>query len=529
MISLLKKYRIILLPLLGLYGWLITSIAWVSDDAFITFRSIENFLKGYGPVFNIGERVQTFTHPLWFLLQSLVNLVLNWWKNNPLGSGQLFYVNILASIGISIITLLILSFGISRSTRGAILGILILSMSKAFLDYSTSGLENPLTHLILAAFLWIYLSFETRNKSVVFILSGLAALGGLNRLDTFLFFLPALCWLLWKSEKKGNTLLLMGGGFSPLIIWEIFSIFYYGTPFPNTAYAKINTGIATMDLIQQGWFYYLNSLRLDPITLLVIFIATIWGLTNKNTSLKMVALGNLLYLLYILKIGGDFMSGRFFSPVLFVSVAQLARVEYSSLKWYIPALLMVLIVGVGAYYLIPERKPNFGRGAGSYRVFLDANDISDERMVYRRQNFLLALEKGAPKAPFTRGTWIHHANEPVQVELVGPLGMASHRLGPDVHVIDLNALADPLMSRMPLQDPTHWRIGHFRHVIPDGYLETLSSGKNVIADKNIALFYDKLSIVVKGKLWSWKRLVEIWNLNTGRYNYLLEHLDDNQG
>ena len=41
---------------------------WVCDDAYITFRHVLNCLGGYGPVFNPGERVQAYTHPLWFLL-----------------------------------------------------------------------------------------------------------------------------------------------------------------------------------------------------------------------------------------------------------------------------------------------------------------------------------------------------------------------------------------------------------------------------------------------------------------------------
>ena len=69
-----------------------------------------------------------------------------------------------------------------------------------------------------------------------------------------------------------------------------------------------------------------------------------------------------------------------------------------------------------------------------------------------------------------------------------------------------------------------WRIGHFRHIIPKGYMETLKAGENLIADKNIALYYDKLSFVVKGDLWDWQRIVEIWNLNTGKYDYLLENI-----
>ena len=39
--------------------------AWISDDALISLRTVLNVTHGYGLTFNIGERVQTFTHPLW--------------------------------------------------------------------------------------------------------------------------------------------------------------------------------------------------------------------------------------------------------------------------------------------------------------------------------------------------------------------------------------------------------------------------------------------------------------------------------
>ncbi len=42
--------------------------AWVTEDAFITFRSVDNFLKGWEPVWNVGERVHAYTHPLWYAL-----------------------------------------------------------------------------------------------------------------------------------------------------------------------------------------------------------------------------------------------------------------------------------------------------------------------------------------------------------------------------------------------------------------------------------------------------------------------------
>ena len=42
--------------------------AWVGDDAFITLRTVDHFVEGRGLVWNLGERVQVFTHPLWMFV-----------------------------------------------------------------------------------------------------------------------------------------------------------------------------------------------------------------------------------------------------------------------------------------------------------------------------------------------------------------------------------------------------------------------------------------------------------------------------
>src|ERR1700733_6149550 len=63
------------LALLSLTLIAIIRTAWVSDDAEITLRCVMNLLNGYGPTFNIDERVQPYTHPLWFLLLSLVSFI----------------------------------------------------------------------------------------------------------------------------------------------------------------------------------------------------------------------------------------------------------------------------------------------------------------------------------------------------------------------------------------------------------------------------------------------------------------------
>ena len=44
---------------------------WVTDDAFIAFidlRIVQHLLAGHGPVYNLGQRVEAYTNPLWVLL-----------------------------------------------------------------------------------------------------------------------------------------------------------------------------------------------------------------------------------------------------------------------------------------------------------------------------------------------------------------------------------------------------------------------------------------------------------------------------
>ena len=44
---------------------------WMGDDAFITLRTVDNFVAGHGLRWNVAERVQAYTHPLWLFVLAL--------------------------------------------------------------------------------------------------------------------------------------------------------------------------------------------------------------------------------------------------------------------------------------------------------------------------------------------------------------------------------------------------------------------------------------------------------------------------
>jgi arabinofuranosyltransferase len=458
------------------------------------------------------------------LLQALFYLLTRLF-NPPFGLNKLFYGNIIISLSLSLLIITLYAFKIAHSTQMAIVGALILTLSKAYIDYSTSGLENPLSHFLTLCFLGLFLFKKEEVQHNVLGLAFLAGLGILNRMDMVLIFFPALLLVIWQSAHKPKTIFTIFIGVLPVILWEIFSVFYYGAPFPNTAIAKLNTGIDKLFLFKQGVHYFFNSLRLDSITLITIAFSLAITILSRNGRRIAVAMGIGLYLCYILYIGGDFMSGRFFSLPLLAAVILLATFDLKSLPLFGGCLILVLGIGLLPFITTIERRPTYGQNRENNLVFLDSHKIADERLVYAdRTGLLAAIQYNSPRIIYSQDDWLYSATYPREVNVYGPVGINGLRDGPDIHVIDKNGLIDPLMARLPLEDTQNWRIGHFHHIIPAGYEETLASGTNQIENPDIALFYAKLSIVVKGPLWDWNRVVEIWNLNTKKYNSLPSHL-----
>jgi arabinofuranosyltransferase len=91
------------------------------------------------------------------------------------------------------------------------------------------------------------------------------------------------------------------------------------------------------------------------------------------------------------------------------------------------------------------------------------------------------------------------------------IGMFGFFAGPGVYVIDQVSLADAFTARLPVAK--RWRIGHFGREWPEGYENTLRQGINLIKDDKMAKFYDKISLITKGKIFSLKRFKAIIDLN----------------
>lgn len=517
-----RDRRFILVLLVLLYVIVLVQTAWMGDDAFITTRSVENLVHGYGPNVNVGERVQTFTHPLWMLLLSFPYYLLVGVLQIQV-YGLYYYLAILYSLVFSAAAVAVFAFKIARSTLAAILGVATLALSQAFVDYSTSGLENPLTHLLLVAFVWVFFSGRPADHRRLFWLALIAALGVLNRMDTLLLFAPPLIYQFFITPLFKRKLAALALAFTPFFIWELFSLFYYGFLTPNTAFAKLSTGISSARLVQQGLYYFMNSLDVDPLTLFVIAGVLLLAVLSRQDYLLLFSSGVALYLLYVLKIGGDFMGGRFFAAPLLVAVCLLGRYRFDSLKTH--ALILALVVALGFSSPAPTllSHSDYGLQYEDPQDWINLQGIADERAYYYRETGLLtgSRETIFPDSRFSGPRWVYHPQE-VRVEVIGPAGMVGYHAGPNRHIVDRNALLDPLLARLPVDNKLTWRIGHFHRTIPEGYLETLESGQNQIQNENLAAYYDKLALITRGSLFSRERLLAIWEINTGRYDYLVK-------
>jgi arabinofuranosyltransferase len=508
-------------PLL-IYALTLARTAWLSDDAYITFRAVDQLLAGHGPVWNVGERVQVYSHPLWYLVVTMLRAAV----------GEFFDAVLAFSCALS---LLALSMAVLRGSapwlRAAFL-VILCCFSRAFVDYSTSGLENPLSHVLAALF---FFALAPRRAGVRCSYAGLCFLAGLaalNRLDTMLIYLPALiaeAYFRWRPSAgvpRTPAMRLAGAallGFFPLFLWLCFSLIYYGVPFPNTAYAKLSTGIPRLDLLGQGFHYFLHSLRHDPITLSLVGLAAVAAFLERDIRARAFAAGMLLYLIYVLRIGGDFMAGRFFSLPFFCAILLLADLELRRIsrpvRW-VAAAAVILIAGVWSVQSrtpLPLWSPANYPASEIRGVAYDWRGIADERAAYYRWTGWMRDAEGG-RSPETHlwarmGTFFRKDAPPVVV--LSGIGLAGWQMGAVGYVVDLNGLSDPLLARLPAMINPPWRIGHFTRRVPAGFLDSLVHGENRIVDPAIASYYDDLLLLTRGRIFSAERLRAILRVNLG--------------
>ncbi|MEO6595963.1 MAG: hypothetical protein ABIP94_14520 [Planctomycetota bacterium] len=372
---------------------IVVRLAWIGDDACITLRTVENWINGHGLKWNVADRVQTYTHPLWMLLLTVTRLC----------TGEPYFGTLALGGALSLATtLLLMRLGENMAAATAVVVLLI--ASKTFTDFTTSGLETPLTFTLLALLARAITKIDAaeRRLSTTAVLTGLAMT---TRLDLVLIFAPPMLAAM-RGMPLSQSARRVAMGMLPLFVWETFATIYYVTPLPITAYAKaLNTRLPAGELRTQGLWYVSYVASHDTVTLVTILVGITVGLSRPTLRCRALAIGTFAYCSYVVEVGGDFMAGRFWSPPFVVAVAILARC-FAPLP---PRRNMVPIVGAGLLLFVPAFVVPFGLPGWMRAPATDEprplyHGINDERAFYYPMLGLLSQKRNPPHPGITR----HH-------------------------------------------------------------------------------------------------------------------------
>ncbi len=535
--------------------------AWVCDDAFITFRHVANCQAGHGPVFNIGERVQGFTHPLWFLVLLAGAAVFD-----------VYAFAVCAGVILTAATVLLLARQFRRRPHGGMaLAAVVLALlsSRTFVEYQTSGLETALLNMLLVLLYGIALGRGEDGALPVGRTALVCSLLLLTRLDHVFLCAPLLAWTAWRSlleGRRGAALAALAAGLLPLLLWHGFATVYYGTPLPNTAYAKV--ALPWQVAAAAGIRYARDFAMHEPVHAALVALVLPAGLCSCVSRLRgktggtarssddrtivnlCLIVGLWLQLGYVIGVGGDFMRGRFLDSTL-VGVAAFgghwlarrpARTDAERHRALAPAALCGAVLAAGAGSLVDWR-PRIA----TPQAIEAAGGIADEYSVYagpRNENrfrpptqadgsFASARVLGEIFARYSR------THGPITV-LFSNMGIAPYYAGGQVHAIDEYGLTDAFVARCPA-DPQS-RIGHINHRVPVEYLlarGTLNAQEDwqrrasqldpTLVVQSRAMMqrvrwrdpaarerYQRIQRMIAGPIWQWDRLRDIPAYALGR-------------
>ncbi len=300
------------------FAWIQRSLV---DDAFITFRYAENLVAGKGAVYNAGEWVQGYTNFLWMLLLAAVHAATG--RPTPeiaLVAGPLSYVALVLATG-----------GLGRALQPS--GGPWLPLAGAWLAvqysttaFATSGLEGNFAALWVVLGAW---AFVARTDARGAGLAGLAwILATLTRPDHAIFYAVGAAVVGWRSRRdpaRGTMWVAYATPFLVWLAWATWAQITYGSWLPNTFHTKATGDWYWTQGVIYAWVSLLCGQVIWPALLASGWLAG--GLRSERdrwVAAWMVPCV-LLFQIYLLRIGGDFMLGRFYlslTPLLAIGAER---------------------------------------------------------------------------------------------------------------------------------------------------------------------------------------------------------------
>ncbi len=208
------------------------------DDAYISFRYVDNWARGLGPVFNPGERVEGYSN---FLYVVMLTIAAEAGITPPLASRIVNAASVL----------FLLVWFLRRPASQSSLVISCWAALVMVINYHTivntlAGLEAPLAAALCLGGVASMSSGKRRIAAACFLLLALLRPEGLvlMAVAAALDLGPAVLARDWGSVRRlGSSWLWVAGvPFAAFLGWRLL---YYGYPLPNSIYAKDGYTLAT--------------------------------------------------------------------------------------------------------------------------------------------------------------------------------------------------------------------------------------------------------------------------------------------
>ncbi|MFC1852208.1 hypothetical protein ACFL27_18590 [candidate division CSSED10-310 bacterium] len=366
----------------------------VAEDAYISFRYARNLANGYGLRWNIDEApVEGYTNFLWVIMCALAY---------KMGFEMPLFSQILGT-GASLITLFwIYLFGrtfFDSKALYSLLPCLYLSLSGPFATWAASGKETNFFGLLVLIGIFYALKFWQKNNRQDLVICFITLFfATLVRPEGFLVFTIVLCFFLIMSLLKADksvkkVLYALLYYLNPFLIYFIWRVYLFGFLLPNTYYAKTGGTVYQYKrgLMYSEHFVIYFVLPLAPIVVLLVwekrasliaFRISIHAVRQHlltYASIYLCVSTCLIYMLYIILVGGDYMAmHRFFVPLLpliyllfgLAATKLLRSVSTSPVKSFLTWAILLFALTATVIQSTPIEKKLFKKPAlmhGNYR------------------------------------------------------------------------------------------------------------------------------------------------------------------
>jgi len=215
---------------------------YTNDDSFIGFRYAAHLASGQGFTYNIGQRVEGFTSPLWILLLAVFS------KTNidMVFAGKL--------LGLAFSAVALVYFGkllgvFLRRPEVAFLALWMFCINQLFLSWIFSGMDVALFLAWEISFVFFLINESSSLEAYLYRLSLWTVLGLLVRPEAWLISgIGWACVLILRRKRlreagvRKHLWAALGMATGGAFLLEIFRVEYFGEWLPNTFYAKAPYG-----------------------------------------------------------------------------------------------------------------------------------------------------------------------------------------------------------------------------------------------------------------------------------------------